>query len=57
MEYQISTSCLEYLQSENHKYDFMYSIDYLPLNQKVEQKGRGGHNRIDYRISVSCLEY
>ncbi len=57
-EYRISTSCREYFQSENHKYDFMYSIDYEPLVfLKSKNSGSGGHNKIDYRISTRCLEF
>ena len=32
-------------------------IDYQSLPKNEEQRGRGGHNKIEYRITVECLEY
>lgn len=37
---------------------FIEGVDYHPLRKNVEQNiGSGGHNKVDYMISVSCLEY
>ena len=37
---------------------FIEGVDYQPLHKNVEQNiGSGGHNKVDYLISVSCLEY
>ncbi len=43
------------------KSDFVENVDYQPLRQKVERSYKdtkgGGHNRIDYYLSVECMEY
>lgn len=37
---------------------FIEGVDYHVLLKNVEQKsGIGGHNKVDYMISVPCLEY
>lgn len=36
--------------------NFIEGIDYQPLRQNAERT-RGGQNKIDYYLSVSCLEY
>lgn len=37
---------------------FIEGVDYHVLLKNVEQKsGPGGHNKVDYMISVPCLEY
>ena len=38
------------------KTDFTEGVDYVIFTQNEQQKGSGGHNRIDYRISLACLE-
>ena len=38
------------------KENFIENIDYQPLAQNGERT-RGGQNKIDYHLSVSCLEY
>ncbi len=37
--------------------NFIQDIDYQVFRQKAEQNGSGGHNKITYKLSVSCLEY
>ncbi len=37
--------------------NFIEGIDYVLLRQNTERKGRGGHNKIDYMLSVRCLEF
>ena len=37
--------------------NFIEGIDFILLRQNTERKGRGGHNKTDYKISISCLEY
>jgi hypothetical protein len=38
--------------------DFIQDVDYQVLRRNAEQKsGRGGHNRINYHLSVSCMEW
>ena len=43
------------------KSDFIENEDYQPLSQNGERSFKttkgGGHNRIDYMLSVECLEY
>lgn len=36
--------------------NFIEGIDYQPLRQNAERT-KGGQNKIDYHLSVSCLEY
>lgn len=36
--------------------NFIEGIDYQPLRQNAERT-KGGQNKIDYYLSVSCLEY
>lgn len=37
---------------------FIEGVDYQVLRRNAEQRtGRGGHNKIDYKLSVSCLEF
>ena len=37
---------------------FIKNVDYQPLLKNGEQKmGSGGHNKADYKISVSCMEW
>ena len=37
---------------------FMEGVDFQVLRRNAEQKsGSGGHNRIDYKLSVPCLEF
>lgn len=37
---------------------FIEGVDFQFLRGNAEQKtGRGGHNRIDYELSVSCMEF
>ena len=63
MEYQLSVPCLEYFIVQDDKAAralkayFMESLDYQVLAREGEQTGSGGHNRIDYKISISCLGY
>ena len=39
------------------KESFIERYDYILLTQSGEQKSRGGHNRINYKLSISCMEY
>lgn len=43
------------------KNNFIESIDYQPLHQKVEQNslqnGSGGHNKVIYHLTLSCMEF
>ena len=43
---------------ESLKNDFIEGIDYQVLRQNPQQKlGSGGHNRVDYKLTVSCMEF
>lgn len=40
------------------QHGFIENVDYQVLRQNPQQKQkRGGHNRIDYRLTVSCMEF
>ena len=37
---------------------FMEGVDYQVLRKNAEQKtGRGGHNKVDYILTVPCMEF
>lgn len=37
---------------------FIESVDFQSLRRNAEQKnGRGGQNRVDYHLSISCMEF
>ena len=37
--------------------NFVEGLDYQVLAREGEQTGSGGHNKIDYILSISCLGY
>ncbi len=39
------------------KSDFVENEDYVLLRQNDEQKKRGGNNRLNYYLTVACMEY
>ncbi|MDR1089989.1 MAG: phage antirepressor KilAC domain-containing protein [Prevotella sp.] len=39
------------------KENFIQDIDYQVLPKNGEQTGRGGHNKMIYKLTVSCMEY
>lgn len=39
------------------KSDFVENEDYVLLTQKGKQKRRGGHNRVNYCLTIACMEY
>ena len=38
-------------------YDFIEDVDYVLLTQTGEQKGRGGHNRIEYVLTLEMAKH
>lgn len=39
------------------KSNFIENVDFILLDQNVKQTGRGGHNEIIYKLTLSCMEY
>jgi len=39
------------------KSDFVENEDFILLSQNGKQNKQGGHNRLDYFLSVQCMEY
>jgi anti-repressor protein len=38
------------------QYDFVENVDYVLLDKFIEQKGRGGHNRVEYALTVNMAK-
>ena len=39
------------------EYGFQENIDYVLLTQTGEQRGRGGHNKVDYILTLEMAKH
>ncbi len=45
-----------WIKNRIEKYGFIENQDYELLNNFGEQSGRGGHNKIEYALSIDCAK-
>lgn len=45
-----------WIKNRIEKYDLVENVDYVLLNNFIEQTGRGGHNKIEYALTVDAAK-